>query len=47
MDELQVERQPQRSVWNTAVIAVAVFMAIVFFAGLFGSPDVIAVASGQ
>jgi hypothetical protein len=47
MDDLQVQRQPQRAVWNTAVIAVAVFMVIVFFAGLFGSPEVIAVASGQ
>lgn len=47
MDELQVENRPQRSVWNTAALAVAIFLVIVFFAGYFGSADVASIASGQ
>ncbi|MGI9402552.1 MAG: hypothetical protein ACR2O0_14950 [Rhizobiaceae bacterium] len=47
MDELQLENRPQRSVWNTAALAVAIFLAIVFFAGFFGSAEVASVPVSQ
>lgn len=47
MDELQVENRPQRSVWNIAALAVAIFLVIVFFAGLFGSAEVAQISTTQ
>lgn len=46
MDELQAEGRANGSVWGVAMFAVALFVVLALFAGLFGSPEVAAIATG-
>jgi len=45
MDEIVRGNRPNVSVWGVAAIAVALFVAVVLIAGMFGSADIAAVTS--
>lgn len=47
MDGIDIDRKRQTSEWGVAIIAVAVFLAIVFCASFFGSADVANLATSQ
>jgi len=40
-----IEEKAEPSVWRTAALAIAIFVGVMFIAGMFGSVDAIAVAS--
>lgn len=44
MDDIVKENRAQGSVWGVAIVAVALFVAAVLVVGMFGSPEVAAVA---
>ncbi|MEC9344017.1 MAG: hypothetical protein VYD64_09245 [Pseudomonadota bacterium] len=45
MDEIVRGTRTSGSVWGVAAVAVAVFVAIVVIAGMFGSPEIATIAS--
>lgn len=40
-----LEEKSEVCVWRTAAVAVAIFVGVMFFAGMFGGIDVTAVAA--
>ena len=44
MDEIMMENRGKASVWGVAVAAIALFVLVVLVIGMFGSPEVTAVA---
>lgn len=40
-----IDEKAEPSVWRTAALAIAVFIGVMFVAGMFGSIDTIAIAS--
>ena len=47
MDEIVRGNRTHGSVWSVALIAVAVFIAVVLVIGMFGSPEIAAVANAS
>lgn len=43
--EVMIEEKTEPSVWRTAVMAIAIFVGVMFLAGMFGNVETIAIAS--
>jgi cellobiose-specific phosphotransferase system component IIC len=46
MDELRANSRSGGSVWGVAVIAVILFVSLVWFVGMFGAQEIASVANG-
>lgn len=40
-----IEEKAEPCVWRTAILAIAIFVSVMFFAGMFGNVESIAIAS--